>query len=446
MKCTVLGKVIICMSALICGTLSAQESDLLQVKGTGTGETETAALKDAYRDAVETAVGMYVDVEQLMKHNDLIKDEILKQSNAYIESYKVFNRKESGGLITITIFAQVRKRQLTKRISGTMEPKTFTVGDGLKNFHAQDVTTSERNKDGAALLKKELDDLHIVEQLLTVSLVSLEPVILELDEPRVRERQANLLEDSINVAYLLKIEVDRERYFKEFLPHIMDVLEQISITKPTIDVDSVIKIEKVDERQLDPNCPLKTYVKPTSYAISEEWRHRLEHGFSGNRYVFDVFKDFRSLDNYNYSLMDKFSPDPSIETMIVRLVSTVNPSMTLIKRNKYTLDKESSKIYLGWEKRQLQKNVNYIVSFVDESGQELAAKKIKFNWPSQYMLSCEQFGKRRRGGADRQDDFYSWEIAPWIGTDRDAYYQWFSFRLAKDELPKIKSIKVELAE
>ena len=41
----------------------AQDSEIVKVLGKGTGADKTEALKDAYRDAIERAVGMYVDAE-----------------------------------------------------------------------------------------------------------------------------------------------------------------------------------------------------------------------------------------------------------------------------------------------------------------------------------------------------------------------------------------------
>ena len=63
-----LKKVFGLLFALAVGMAFAQESDIVTVKGKGVGVDETVALKDAYRDAVETAVGLYVDAEQMEKN------------------------------------------------------------------------------------------------------------------------------------------------------------------------------------------------------------------------------------------------------------------------------------------------------------------------------------------------------------------------------------------
>ena len=55
--------------------------------GKGRGTTAEEALKDSFRDAVERAVGVFVDAEQQAENDELIRDKVLTQSNAYIENY-----------------------------------------------------------------------------------------------------------------------------------------------------------------------------------------------------------------------------------------------------------------------------------------------------------------------------------------------------------------------
>ena len=51
-------------------TQSASSADeVVKVKAKGVGADKTEALKDAYRDAVERAVGMFVDAEQMVKND-----------------------------------------------------------------------------------------------------------------------------------------------------------------------------------------------------------------------------------------------------------------------------------------------------------------------------------------------------------------------------------------
>ena len=91
--------------------------DVVKVQGKGSGATRDEALKDAYRDAIERTVGLYVDAEQMLKNDELVNDQILTQSNAYIEKYDVVKESEANGLFTVRILATVKKTALAKKIA-----------------------------------------------------------------------------------------------------------------------------------------------------------------------------------------------------------------------------------------------------------------------------------------------------------------------------------------
>jgi hypothetical protein len=116
-----MAKVFAVAISLMALAVSAQESETVKVLGKGTGADKTEALKDAYRDAIERAVGMYVDAEQMVKNEELVKDQILTQSNAYIEEYKVLKEEtRANGIVELKISANVRKTVLTKKLSDVM--------------------------------------------------------------------------------------------------------------------------------------------------------------------------------------------------------------------------------------------------------------------------------------------------------------------------------------
>ena len=195
-----------------------ENADTVKVRGKGIGVTKMEALKDAYRDAVEQAVGLYVDAEQMVKNEDLVKDQILTQSNAYIESYKIAKESKSDtGLITVTILADVRKLALTRKIKGVMPTQKSELSDVSKNLHAEIVTDFKRKADAIAILKNELENLSPVKQLMKVSLASEKPVTESVPE------DANL----VRLWYPIRMEIDRTRYYKEFVPRWMRILDQI---------------------------------------------------------------------------------------------------------------------------------------------------------------------------------------------------------------------------
>ena len=204
-------KIIVVAAALFAATFAfAEDSEIVKVRGKGTGVDKAEALKDAYRDAVERAVGLYVDAEQMMKDEELVKDQILTQSNAYIERYDVAKETtKPNGLVEIQILAEVRKAALTKKISDVMPTKTFRLSDGLKNEHAKITTEEKRNVDGAALPKKALEGFDPLALALDCSLASTESVVGTLSG------KLGPAKGTIRVNYLFKAEINEARFFKE---------------------------------------------------------------------------------------------------------------------------------------------------------------------------------------------------------------------------------------
>lgn len=62
---------------------AACEGATQKVVARGVGKDKASALKDAYRDAVEKAVGLYVEAETVADNEELVQDQVLTHSNAY---------------------------------------------------------------------------------------------------------------------------------------------------------------------------------------------------------------------------------------------------------------------------------------------------------------------------------------------------------------------------
>lgn len=76
------------------------------------------ALEDAFRRAVEQAVGTLISAEALVQNGQLVSDRIYKQATGYVKSYEIVNETvdEKWQLYWITIRAQVLKIDLEKSI------------------------------------------------------------------------------------------------------------------------------------------------------------------------------------------------------------------------------------------------------------------------------------------------------------------------------------------
>jgi len=422
-------KTIVLLIASVCfgGLLVAAEADVISVKGKGVGVDEAAALKDAYRDAVETAVGLYVDAEQLMKNDEVIKDQILTQSNAYIEGYKEISRTADNGLVTIKIVASVRTRTLAKRIEGVMPAKCVAVGSQLANIHAQSVTQETRGKDAVAIFKKELEELRKLRNLYEIELASPEGRPVERKERRVYRNGGYVAgqnddDDIVEMDYLLRMTINSKRYFEEVVPRLDSVLSQIAIEEP-----KVVRYSVQDDSRKFPRCNQeKSYL--TSGSATRDYGEKMCR-FSLCHSVGEVVAP-TPVGPYNRP----------VGPLRVSLIVFANEAMTVVRGKQYLLSEECTKAYLEWAdvkkgyhpiRRQLP---NALVSFLGSDGEPIAESEVKMvseNNTEDYL--CECFKNR------------SWKITPWFGGDAKLYYRWFRFKLPKDDLPKIKSIKVELA-
>lgn len=411
-------KIILSAASVLVGfSLMAADSDIVSVKGKGVGVDETAALKDAYRDAVETAVGMFVDAEQLVKNDELIKDEILTQSNAYIEGYKVLEKGSRGGLTTVKIQARVRKQLLTKKIEGVMPAQVVSVGEALQGFHAKDTTQAKRNADGAAILEKELAGLDLVKVVLDYKLASSRPIIKEKTQGYVRKTS-----NSVDVDYLFRAEINHERYFSAIVPRLKMIFDQISIVQPQ---EVCFSLSKSDEPSYEDCVKAESGV---AYCV----------GGSSSRSGVDLKVTSPDL---------KWNPAGGFffrDSLKVLLITKANKVRTIYRGLIYEVDRESAQVIDKWYKSFVFNVPEAKVSFLDEESEPLSAKSVKTALERMSVDCCRETCEWIYADGKSHGTLM---IAPWFLRDkRSVSFFWQSFDLDKSILPLIKSIKVEVAE
>ena len=410
-------KIILSVASVLVGfSLMAADSDIVSVKGKGVGVDETAALKDAYRDAVETAVGMFVDAEQLVKNDELIKDEILTQSNAYIEDYKVLEKGSNGGLMTVKIQARVRKQLLTKKIEGVMPAQVVSVGDALQGFHAKDTSQATRNADGAAILKKELSGLDLVKIALDYKLASSKPIIKEKPQGYARKDS-----NSVEVNYLFRAEINHDRYFSAIVPRLKMIFDQISIVQPQ---EVCFSLSKSGEPSYEDCVKAMSGV---AYSV----------GGPSSRSGVDLKVTSPDL---------KWNPACGFffrDSLKVLLVTKVNKVRTIYRGLIYEVDRESAQVIDTWYKSLVFTIPEAKVSFLDEDAEPLSAKSVKTALERMSVDCCKETSEWIYADGKSHGTLM---IAPWFLRDkRSVSFFWQSFDLDKSILPLIKSIKVEVA-
>lgn len=180
--------------------------------GEGVAETEESALQEAMRDVLQKVVGVYVDSDFRMKNDEIIKDEIVTHSNGFIDHYKILesNNAQDGRGIHVTIKAWVKMRDFVNRMK-KIEPKQVVKVDGVL---LQSDLGNRLNAE--ALLEKELGDLNPVLDLMQIR-------ILDNHRPEIQASTGN----SVTLRYVFQIKYSKDKYYKQFLPRITSVLDQI---------------------------------------------------------------------------------------------------------------------------------------------------------------------------------------------------------------------------
>ena len=408
---------------------AADSGETVKVQGCGIGVDKTAALKDAYRDAIERAVGLYVDAEQMIKNDELVKDQILTQSNAYIAKYDVMKEDAKvDGLVELQILAEVRKIALTRKISEVMPAKTFRLGDDLQNAHAKMTTAERRNVDGATLLANALEGLNPYALSVDCSLASNESVVREWS----RQRGAK---NTVDVNYLFRTEINQQRFFENVVPKLQAVLTQISLAEPR-EVTIPIRIGDIVDRRRD------VVDVDSLVARGKQSPQRLKYE-TGERAA-----------NCSASYADLFGTPKNTDAVgFFVLVTGGNKFRTSYSGFVYELDEASAKVVDSWT-RTLKSPIEFTVSLIDAPGETIFGDKIAPPYAQAVTGCVSRFGIRRdRTRKDRVRRYTSLStiVAPWRerhGADGIAFedFWWHEFALPKDALPEVKGMKIEIVQ
>lgn len=432
---------------------AGQEGAVVKVKGKGSGETKAVALKAAYRDAVERAVGLFVDAEQQMKNEDVLNDQVLTQANGYVEGYEVTKESEANGLVTIQIAARVRRTALVKKLSGLMPVQNVALGGALQDLHAQIESKEARNRDGAALVANVLKDFDPMRQLASLSLASANPV--------VSEKKAEGGDGNVRIGYLFKLELDQKRYFDEFVPKMKQVLDQVALKSRTVRL-----VNKAGGLSF-----AKSYDKAREGYLAAGAKFESERGRADYPGYFDglqvleaplgdgmgVRMGLATLSNFHAKTPAKDASDLENGVVVV-LVTEANANGA--KATAYTVDAATAAAINDWQKSMAgngQRNsrpLRYEIVFKDANGGEVAA----FNWnvgfsgygmPMGYDGYCQFLNALYTppsGRYVRENPKYIWFVSPYLRGAGERYVEWRAFEFAKDDLARIKSMAIELAE
>jgi len=106
--------------SILSSTAMAAQPDYLEVVGYANvmdGRKDLAresAIQNAFRRAVEQAVGVMIESESVVNNFELVKDKICSQSAGYIKKYSITKENFDGDICTVEIKALVSKVKLEK--------------------------------------------------------------------------------------------------------------------------------------------------------------------------------------------------------------------------------------------------------------------------------------------------------------------------------------------
>lgn len=430
----------------------AQDAEIVKVRGRGTGADKVEALKDAYRDAIERAVGMYVDAEQAMENEELVEDKILTQSNAYIEKYEVVKeKKRPNGIVEILIDAEVKKSALTKKLSDIMPKRTFVLGDETQNLHSKMVTTEKRDVDATTLLQNVLNEnLNPVKQIMKMDLADTKPKFWSARSGQGR------------TYYRFRFTVDRAKYYDEFLPPLMKVLDQIALKRPKdIRLGSIALYDNPDRRS--PEEDKQEYIAGNWDRYYIDYAGRISLGEypyeDGGVYVGDIgLSDAKgnkwccstshadatpAMEAYGGESLDKLAKGGYFRVLVI---TKMNASRSVIQAREYELPPDCATIVQKWYKGFVgmggseEMQTAYNIIFSDDNGEEVFAMPVRFNnrtLSNVFLGNISHFP---------DFDVKCWYVTPMIHCDAEAFERWIGFDISRDLLPNIKSVSVELAE
>ena len=95
------------------------------VQVTGHGSTETGAIHNAMRTAIEQELGAFIDSKTLVKNRQVITDEIATDSEGFISSYEIVSKGVENGIYFVTIRADVNSSAVETRLMSRLQKKAL---------------------------------------------------------------------------------------------------------------------------------------------------------------------------------------------------------------------------------------------------------------------------------------------------------------------------------
>lgn len=201
--------------------------DYKEIKVTSLGPTPIAAEKQAISDAVRQAVGVYVDAQEIIENEEVIKDRILSVSAGFVKEYKVLTPPHlvDGGIYQVTILAQVGVNQVANALK---EAKIISGEVAGKNIWAESTSRIMTADDAKVMLQEKLPDLLRSACVITFLDVQGKPT----QNTNPVSKSENLESGNIDLIWFIGISIDNKVYKNQVLPIFLQCFKAITGSHP----------------------------------------------------------------------------------------------------------------------------------------------------------------------------------------------------------------------
>jgi TolB-like protein len=143
------------LAALSLSTLAGAKTVTVKgeaaVEGGNKAAARKAALKDAFRKAVEEVAGVHVQSTTIASEWEIVKDEIVAKTEGMVTSHKVLSEGDNAGVYEVTISADVADKPVGDAIGQLINLKksskvAFLVAEKMAGNADFAVSTSSRGK------------------------------------------------------------------------------------------------------------------------------------------------------------------------------------------------------------------------------------------------------------------------------------------------------------
>ncbi|MFZ4791700.1 MAG: DUF4124 domain-containing protein [Candidatus Competibacteraceae bacterium] len=212
------------------------QPDIVEVVAQGMGIDVNSALLNAYSNAVQQALGLYVDAETLVQNDQIVQDKILTYSKGFIQEATTVKQSQVNGLFQVNIRAKVKRQQLLEQAKANNI--TVKAVEGV-SLHAQVESQVKQEKDAKALLEKAFLPLIVGTDLHRADIV---PSTKEQPNPIINKEKSD--DNFVTLDYKVRVWIDVTEYLKYLKNNLFPILNQIAVRKKP---EFTLKIESNDD-------------------------------------------------------------------------------------------------------------------------------------------------------------------------------------------------------